>query len=306
MITDPLDVTRQTQPGPAMKAARRARDNRRAARERPYPVPQDDDGTGDAVVLAATRALLLAGSRAEVAAVLRTAVHDLGGSILSARLAAARDDVIPVDVSLGISEPMLVIADPCGMAAMRLTQHLALLVQDATAGAARCDVAHHQDQRASVDGLTGVGSRTEIGPHLAEARPGDVVCMLDLDHFKQLNDTEGHAAGDRALAEFGELLRSTIRSGDFCGRYGGDEFLIVLAAATPEAARGRMQDLIGHWASDPWHGTSVSIGIAAVSEEGGPTAALRADQALYLAKHAGRGRVQLATDDLPDLDEEQR
>lgn len=316
MITGPYDasqsgsahpefVTRAVPAGPAVQAAKRARENRRALRSRPYPVPHDDDGTGDAVALAVTRALLLAVTREEVAAILRTAVHDLGGSVLPARLADVRDDVLPVDVSLGTGEPMLVVADPIGMAAMRLTQHLALLVQDATTAAARCDVAHHQDQRASVDGLTGVSSRTEIGPRLAEAHPGDVICMLDLDRFKALNDTEGHAAGDRALTEFGGLLRRTIRTGDFCGRYGGDEFLIVLAAAPVDAARERMQELVRAWSEDPWHGTTVSVGLAVVDEAGGPAAALHADQALYQAKHSGRARVHLATEPLSDLDEDQ-
>lgn len=287
--------------GPAINAARRARagvPGQRPASQRPYPLPLDPaDPSGDSAVLAATRAFLNARTRAEVAAILRTAVHDLGGAIIPARYATS--SAFPVDVSLGSDEPMVVVADPMASAAMRLDHHLGTLVQDATFAAARCDDLLHQTDRASVDPLTGVASRGEIGPRLGTAQPGDVVCLLDLDGFKQLNDTRGHAAGDMALRELGRMLRLVVRSSDFCGRYGGDEFVLVLAGTPLDIARDRMRRLADTWAQHG-HGTSLSIGLAVVDGRGAVAANQAADAAMYRAKRLGRGLVEIAeVDDYP-------
>jgi diguanylate cyclase (GGDEF)-like protein len=167
-------------------------------------------------------------------------------------------------------------------------------VQDALAAAARCDAARRQIERAAVDPLTRVATRGEIGPRLAAANTGDVVCMLDLDHFKQLNDEHGHAAGDRALEALGALLLQVVRDSDFCGRYGGDEFLVLLVDAPLPVARQRMQDLLSRWTAVPGHGTGLSVGIAAVGSTGAAAAVEAADRALYDAKRRGRGRVRIA------------
>lgn len=126
--------------GPATRAARRTDRARRAARARAYPAPLADDVTGDLTVLAATRALLTVATRAQAAHVLHTAVQDLGGASVPARLAEVHAEVLQVDVSLGVGEPLLVVVDPLSVAAMRLSHHLPLLVQDALTAAARCDV----------------------------------------------------------------------------------------------------------------------------------------------------------------------
>lgn len=276
-------------PGPATAAARRAQ--QRARNARPYERPPDGDLNGDAVVLAATRALLSVRSRAEAAEILQTAVRDLGGALVPARLAEANPDALPADVSLGVGEPLLVVVPQLSIAALHLKHHLPALVLDATGAAERCDVAGRQAELASLDSLTGVASRLQIAPSLAEARPGDVVCMVDLDGFKQLNDTRGHAAGDQALRDFGDLLRSSVRAGEFCGRYGGDEFLLILRGVTVGLAQQRMNDVLRRWQAVPGHGTSVSVGIAAVGAPGGAAAGHEADLALLRAKQAGRDRV---------------
>ena len=284
----PLDVA-----GPAAHATRRARTLPRPP-SRPYPLPLDGVGSGEAVVLAATRALLAVSTRAEAADVLRVAVGDLGGAVVPARLAEAHPDVVHVDVSLGDGEPQLVVVDPLSIGALRLAEHLPTLVEDALRASARCDTERRHVQRAAVDPLTGVATRGEIGPRIGAAVSGDAICMIDLDGFKNLNDTQGHAAGDRALQAFGSLLRQAVRADDFCGRYGGDEFVLVLAGAPLEAARRRMTDLAATWASADGHGTSVSAGVAVVGEAGGSAAVAAADRALYRAKKAGRNRVEVA------------
>ena len=292
----PPDAGSTPAPGPAMHAARRTRLVRRS--ERAYPLPLSGDGaSGDAVVLAATRALLAAATREEVAQVLHTAVNDLGGGVLPARLAPAGENVIGVDVSLGVGEPRVVVADPISLDRMRLSQHLPILVQDALMAAARCDAARRLVDRAAIDALTRVATRREVGPRLAGSGKGDVVCMLDLDRFKQLNDKHGHAAGDRALGSLGSLLRHLIRDSDFCARYGGDEFLVLLVQSPLSVARARMQDLISRWAAIPGHGTGLSVGMAAIGAAGAAAALEAADQALYVAKHRGRGRIEVAPDD---------
>ena len=122
--------------------------------------------------------------------------------------------------------------------------------------------------------------------------------LIDIDHFKQYNDTFGHPEGDALLKEFGQLLLSHMRSSDFVARYGGEEFVILL----PEMAKGE-----GHLAADkirrcieehpfPNRNTTVSMGLSTYPEDGLEGACLvkEADTALYEAKHNGRNRVCLA------------
>lgn len=123
--------------GPAAHAARRQGAVTRT--ERAYPLPLGADDTGDAVLLAATRALLACATREQVAHVVHTAVNDLGGGVLPARLAEALPDVVHIDVSLGVGEPRVVVVDPVSLARMRLSHHLPVLVQDALTAAAACD-----------------------------------------------------------------------------------------------------------------------------------------------------------------------
>jgi diguanylate cyclase (GGDEF)-like protein len=285
------DIPRQL--GPAAHAARRAheaRDDRVSGRG--YPTRADDDPSGDATVLSATRALLVAETREDVVRVLRTAVHDLGGGIVPARLATAA--ALPVDVSLGAGEPRVVLVEPLTEAAERLSRHLPTLVEDAHVAAARCDRAQREHRRAEQDALTGVATRGMLGPRLSAAHAGEVVCVLDLDGFKRLNDTQGHAAGDAALRSFGALLRASVRGDDLCARYGGDEFVVVTAAPV-DAVSARMAALVAAWSAQPGHGTTVSVGVAVVGEDGAPAAMVAADRAMYRAKRLGRSRVEVAT-----------
>jgi diguanylate cyclase (GGDEF)-like protein len=157
--------------------------------------------------------------------------------------------------------------------------------------------------QAATDALTGLANRRTVEKRLRElALHGEphVVVMVDLDHFKRLNDTHGHPAGDDALRVFAEVARSSMRETDLPGRWGGEEFAFVLpgmdeqeAAAWVERVRERLQQTLLQ------RGTPVftaSFGIAASSLAGTPDALVRlADEALYRAKRDGRDRAATAT-----------
>jgi diguanylate cyclase len=129
--------------------------------------------------------------------------------------------------------------------------------------------------------------------------------MLDIDHFKAINDRHGHPAGDRVLRELSALLRATVRKPDVIGRYGGEEFAIVLpetaladAKVLAERVRRRVESLVSDPA-DPAIRFTVSIGIA---EREGADAdpshwIARADRALYAAKANGRNRTAVQGSD---------
>jgi diguanylate cyclase (GGDEF)-like protein len=130
-----------------------------------------------------------------------------------------------------------------------------------------------------------------------------VVLILDLDGFKQLNDTFGHEAGDAFLRELGLVLTRALRREDVVCRYGGDEVVAVLPEASREAGRRRAEEIreavkgirITH-RGQPLAPLTVSIGLAAMPEDGfdGHTLLAAADAALYRAKREGRDRVALA------------
>jgi diguanylate cyclase (GGDEF)-like protein len=155
------------------------------------------------------------------------------------------------------------------------------------------------------DPLTGIGNRRAfVGAaerQLAECarlrRPAALL-LCDLDHFKRLNDSYGHAAGDQALAEFGRILAGRSRQRDVCARIGGEEFVCLLVEADSVAALSMAERIRREFAELPFVAKdqlSVSIGIAEAPAADYDLNLLLslADQALYTAKAAGRNRVEL-------------
>ncbi|NKF21028.1 GGDEF domain-containing protein [Solimonas marina] len=152
------------------------------------------------------------------------------------------------------------------------------------------------------DSLTGTLRRTPVW-NLIERQCGlniFSVAMLDLDHFKQINDRYGHAIGDDVLRRFAETVRDVIRPGDVVGRYGGEEFLLLLPGANADAALAITDRVRRAVARHDWARlaeglcVTVSIGIAgAALGESARSMVDRADQALYAAKRHGRNRVLL-------------
>lgn len=143
---------------------------------------------------------------------------------------------------------------------------------------------------AVTDELTGVGNRRQGNALLNSLEPGDALLLLDLDRFKLVNDTFGHAEGDRVLTELGTYLRGAVRGLDAVARYGGEEFVVVLRQAGDGAALAAQRFLDGWRLRSPR--TTFSVGVAVHRAHCSPALTFgEADAALYEAKAAGRDRV---------------
>ncbi len=178
---------------------------------------------------------------------------------------------------------------------------------------------HESESRALHDALTGLPNRRLFEDRIAQAmaksqrdRLGAAVMLVDLDRFKQINDTVGHAAGDALLQEVARRLAAVVRDHDTVARLGGDEFAIVLAGADDEAALDtavRMREAIERPVEFDGMSLEVgaSIGIALHPEHGATVAALmeRADAAMYEAKRDGLGFLAYeASDDGAEHDDQ--
>ncbi len=175
------------------------------------------------------------------------------------------------------------------------------------------EVQHH----ASHDPLTGLVNRREVERLLEQALQqvrGDggvhALCHLDLDHFKLVNDTVGHAMGDQVLATFAEQLKSMLRDGDWVGRLGADEFALFLCDAGQEKAAQILQQVMRalRRIAQPDDGTpaiSCSVGVVEITADAPDVNWLlsAADNACHAAKQAGRNRVHWFSEDRLVLDE---
>jgi diguanylate cyclase (GGDEF)-like protein len=163
------------------------------------------------------------------------------------------------------------------------------------------------ETRAATDSLTGLPNRRSIDANLmrmvahnGRSMESIAVVLLDLDHFKNFNDRFGHAAGDEVLAAVGAAMRATIRESDFAGRYGGEEFIVVLPNTNLEGGVNVAELLrraIGEVVIPSIdQAITVSIGVAVLPDHAADSTGLvrAADRALYLAKNNGRDRVETA------------
>jgi diguanylate cyclase (GGDEF)-like protein len=171
--------------------------------------------------------------------------------------------------------------------------------------------------QASTDALTGLPNRRHVEQRLRELVAGAkpfVLVMADLDHFKRLNDTFGHQAGDEALRVFADVVRACTREHDLAGRWGGEEFGFLLAGASASEAL-RWTERVRERLAETLQGRSTpsftaSFGIADSATTRVPDALVRlADEALYRAKAEGRDRAALAgiaafNDSIPRRDSE--
>ena len=163
---------------------------------------------------------------------------------------------------------------------------------------------------ANQDALTGAANRRAVlealESELARAqrqRTPLALLMLDIDHFKRVNDQHGHLAGDQVLRHFVHVVRQRLRAQDFLGRYGGEEFLLLLPDTDLAGAQQLAQQLCQAVQAAPcdWQGqtiaVTVSVGIASTGtsqQADGETLLQAADQALYRAKDKGRNRFEVA------------
>jgi diguanylate cyclase (GGDEF)-like protein len=209
--------------------------------------------------------------------------------------AHARVDVVPVTVHSG---------DEVGEMAKSVNS----LQQEIAAAAASLDQAREELRQARHDALTGLITRREferrLDAALVRARRDPTpytLLYLDLDHFKVVNDTCGHAAGDELLRQITGVLRAAIRSRDSVARLGGDEFAVLLEDCPPQPAERIAQDLLQtiQQFSFAWEDKVFKIGVS-IGQVGfhdgsvGPLELMRAaDDACYIAKKHGRNRIHV-------------
>jgi diguanylate cyclase (GGDEF)-like protein len=159
----------------------------------------------------------------------------------------------------------------------------------------------------SKDALTGVLNHGQImeaalnSYRLSQRQKSTAsIAMLDIDHFKLVNDTFGHSAGDKVLSGLGQLLGRSLRTTDYIGRYGGEEFLLVFVGATPSDALVKLNQIrlafskMVFEAKDKTFKCTFSAGIVDLANNSSlPHAINEADQALYVSKEGGRNQVKV-------------
>jgi diguanylate cyclase (GGDEF)-like protein len=205
----------------------------------------------------------------------------------------------------------LVLTGPRGSFDAAARRVLEILANQAAATIQLIKDKEQQRQLAVRDGLTGLYNRRAFNELLSasianeDRRPGGSLglVLLDLDHFKKLNDTYGHLAGDAALRSVARLLGQHLRKGDQAARYGGEEFVVILPGSDEERAQGAAERLraalqkhrfVFEGARIP---LTASLGVAVWPADGKEPEALlgAADRALYAAKQGGRNRVEAAS-----------
>ncbi len=183
---------------------------------------------------------------------------------------------------------------------------LSLLLRSNAERARLAALSRKYAEAASTDSLTGLANRRSLQARLAQAsafasRYGETlsVLMIDLDHFKKINDTHGHEAGDMVLVAVAGTMRQVFRDSDIFGRWGGDEFLAVLPNTDADGAfdagqrlceRIRETDLTEHDLLEP-----ITLSVGCTSALGGTPSDLinQADESLFRSKRAGRSRVSV-------------
>ena len=166
----------------------------------------------------------------------------------------------------------------------------------------------HLEYEASHDVLTGLANRRELERQIdrlrqqKQGRQSHWLLFVDLDRFKQVNDSAGHAAGDLLLQQIAERMRNVIRCSDTLARIGGDEFVVLLAAcpattaeALAESLRQSISSWVLHWQGQA-HQVGASVGLLSFRGDHASSASLMAaaDAACYAAKQAGRDQVRMA------------
>ena len=164
-------------------------------------------------------------------------------------------------------------------------------------------------RKASIDALTKTWNRGAILEILAKEQEGAklaqeplAVALLDIDHFKSVNDTHGHDVGDQVLQQFTDRIRSSLRGGEAFGRFGGEEFLIVIPRCNPTQAEAYGEKVLEAVRSQPMKTArgeltvtaNMGVAIWRGSFEHSDALVKRADKALYQSKRNGRNRASLA------------
>jgi len=213
------------------------------------------------------------------------------------------EDLIVRALDLGVNDYIVRPIDPNELVARTLTQIKRKRYNDRLRSSVRETI-----ELAVTDGLTGLQNRRYLDNHLktlfnrASARGRSLsICLIDIDRFKQVNDTYGHDVGDEVLKEFASRIRSTVRGADLACRYGGEEFVVVMPDTDARQAAAIAERLRGMIETQPFQIRSLGISLPVTASLGiaGNDAGVetpeqllkQADRALYEAKNGGRNRV---------------
>ncbi|MCU4184893.1 GGDEF domain-containing protein [Acidiferrimicrobium sp. IK] len=230
-----------------------------------------------------------------------------GDPFTSALLPDARNVVVTA-VGAGPEAPVLIVEHGGRLVGERLARRTMLMVgQFASHGMltlAGIQALADQERLAAVDGLTALANRRQFDATLtrevAVARRRNeplTLVLIDIDHFKAVNDTAGHLAGDEVLRNLARALRGVCREMDLVARYGGEEFALVLPSCDAEAALSVLARADRAIRAEPaLQGITISSGVATLVEHAEDDAGLiaAADRALYASKRAGRDRATVA------------
>lgn len=230
--------------------------------------------------------------------VIRAVIVSVGVTLVAMALMSRLPglDIPPPYWVLGVGLPLL-LSGPISWSLARQAQRIAQLNSELSIAYARMKLL------AETDDLTGLANRAAFlaAAEQTHAQHAGRILIVDLDHFKVINDTYGHAVGDRVLRDIAQTLLRFARNDDVVGRMGGEEFAIFLpgadddtAAARADAIRAGIEEVM---ISDRNGGTiriTASIGISAAHSTSLPEALQAADMAMYRAKRAGRNRVRAA------------
>lgn len=168
-------------------------------------------------------------------------------------------------------------------------------------------------RQATIDGLTGLMNRSQlqqsVAATLARKQDGHFLIFADLDFFKDLNDSAGHAAGDKLLMDIGTIIADCVRGDDLTARLGGDEFCVFIKNCPPHRAREIAENIRNSisgyrlaWGTE-YYSVGVSVGVAPSSAVKDIDSLFRlADAACYAAKNAGRNQVHVVSPDADLID----
>lgn len=267
---------------------------------RPHPAPTPPGSgrlasSGEAaesdIVANLLRSLLRVRSAPAAADLLQRTIRGMGGVPVPA--VEASDQALPVDVSLGEGPPVLVEVERFTVARMQLERLLPRLVEDTRQAVDLLRQTERLVEHTSRDELTGLANRRTLDRVLPRAASGSVV-MVDLDHFRDVNDRFGHAAGDAVLVAFAKVLITQVRAVDTICRIGGEEFALVLTDADARGAVELVDRIRAAWTAATPQPLTFSAGVAAVGDDGATAALLEADRALHAAKARGSDRTEVA------------
>jgi diguanylate cyclase (GGDEF)-like protein len=257
------------------------------------PVPHDaasitsapsDDKYVPAAVHAATQSLLRVATSDQAAQVLVQLVRDLGGHTVPESL--ADPNALPIDISLGQGESVYPTASKGSATHWLLTTYMEAAVKDALAAIELVSAAERLATDAGIDPKSGLPDHQTMSRLLSRLEAGDAILAIDLDWIRLIG-VDNHPGEEELLRLFGKALRLSTRATEYCGRFSGGEFLILLREPGSEGGTRVLERLRDRWDKVPHDELTFSAGIAVLNDEGWRPAIEAADRALKRAQESG-------------------